>query len=565
MESRAAATTPCERPSGVAPRRLLWPVVRALLPVALLAGGCSDAPAPGGQADVAWPRPGSLSQEAGRGSFRFGAASAATQIEDQNIHTDWYAFTAPTEMGGLGHGTFVGDASRGYTLALDDVELLRSLHLDSYRFSIEWARVEPERDRIDEGALDHYSRFIDALIAAGIRPMVTVHHFSNPTWIDDPRDTSCTGGPGDTNLCGLGHPIGGPIVIEEMAEHARLLAERFGDRVDEWGTFNEPVNYILAAYGIGTFPPGKAMLFQFLDGFVPVVRDFLRAHAAMYRAIEEADTIDADGDGVAADTGLTLSVVDWVPARDNRPSSDPADLAARDRLVYALHYLAVDSVRNGSFDADLDGTPDESHPDWRGTIDWLGLQYYFRGGVTAATAAVPVLDLAPCFGEFDFGACVPPIDPTFCVPAMAYEGYAAGLGGLLADFHGRYPGLPLVVSESGIATETGARRAENVVRTLEQIHLAREAGVDVRGYYHWSLYDNFEWDLGFGPRFGLFRVDYSSYARIPTEGADVLGEIAGTRRLAAGQRARFGGLGPMTPEPGARSDAPFCTRAALGS
>jgi beta-glucosidase len=529
--------------------------------LASFSGACSDARRGD---DVAFAPTGPTSGDSGRGSFRFGAATAATQIEDQNTTTDWYLFTLPVADGGLGHGTFVGDASRGYTLALEDVRLLEELHVDSYRFSIEWARIEPERDAIDETALEHYDALIDRLGAAGIRPMVTLHHFSNPVWVDDPRDLACSGGPSDRNLCGLGHPSGGREVIAEMAEHARLLAGRYGDRVDEWGTLNEPINYLVAAYGLGTFPPGKAQLFQLVDEFMPVVRDYLSAHVAMYRAIQEADTFDADGDGIAASVGLTLAVVDWVPARDNQVSSDPADVAARDRLVYAFHHLAVDSLRGGTFDADLDGSPDEEHAEWQGTIDWLGTQYYFRGGVTAENGLLPALDLSPCFGPFDFGACLPPVDATFCIPEMGYEYWAPGLHGILRDFSLRWPDLPLLVTEGGIATEVGARRAENVVRTLEQIERARREGADVRGYYHWSLFDNFEWDLGFAPRFGLHLVDYATYARIPTEGASVLSEIARTRTLTAAERARYGGEGPMTPEPGVPAEVPLCTRAALG-
>ncbi|MEW6268235.1 MAG: family 1 glycosylhydrolase [Thermodesulfobacteriota bacterium] len=546
------------RPSSPLVAALLLTLVLTLV----LAAGCSDAER--GAQEIHFADVGPLAGEAGRGGFRFGAASAATQIEDGNPTTDWWVFTAPPELGGLGRGTFVGEASRGYTLALDDVRLLEDLRLDAYRFSIEWARVEPERDAVDEAALAHYDALLDRLLAAGIRPNVTLHHFSNPVWVDDPRDVACAGGPSDANLCGLGHPAGGPQVIAEMAEHARLLAARYGDRVDDWGTLNEPINYLLAAYGIGTFPPGKAKLFRLLDEFIPVVRDYLDAHAAMYRAIREADTIDADGDGVAAAVGLTLAVVDWVAARDNALSSDPQDLAARDRLVYAFHHLAVDSLRSGTFDADLDGTPDEEQPGWRGTLDWLGAQYYFRAGVTGENGIVPVLELSPCFAAFDLGACVPPIDPTFCVPAMGYETYAPGLYGILRDLSGRWPDLPLVVTESGIATEVGARRAENVVRTLEEIARARRDGVDVRGYYHWSLFDNFEWAEGFVPRFGLYLVDYATYARIPTGGATVLGEIARTRTLTDAQRERWGGEGPMTPEPSVAGDVRSCTKEALG-
>jgi beta-glucosidase/6-phospho-beta-glucosidase/beta-galactosidase len=545
-----------------APRRVGIALLGLVLET-VLAGGCSDANLPqGAPGDIAFARPGSISTAQGRGSFRFGAASAATQIEDQNVHTDWYVFTEPKSAGGLGHEPFVGDAARGYTLALEDIALLKEMHLDSYRFSIEWARVEPERGKIDEAAVQHYSDLIDGLVAAGIKPMVTVHHFSNPLWVDDPRDIACAAGPSDANLCGLGHPTGGPLVVEAMAEHARFLAKRFGDRVDEWGTLNEPVNYLLAAYGIGTFPPGKVTFGNLLGAFIPVVRDMLSAHAAMAKAIREADTIDADGDGVAASVGLTLSVADWVPSRANAESSDPADVAARDRLVYAFHHLAVDSLRDGTFDANLDGTPDESHPEWRDTLDWLGVQYYFRAGVTAAGGLVPVLNLTPCFGGFDLGSCIPPVDRSYCVPALGYEGNPAGVYGILRDFSARWPDLPLVVTESGIATELDVRRAEHVVRSLEQIDRARRDGVDVRGYYHWSVYDNFEWNEGFVPRFGLYRVDYATYARSATQGASVLGEIAGGRRLSAAQRFQYGGDGPMTPEVGAFAGTGPCAKAA---
>jgi beta-glucosidase len=549
---------------SMAPR----PLRRALLPLLALAfalPACSDdegtTPAPTGPEapDIDFAAIGSLSAPSGKGSFRFGAASAATQIEDQNPSTDWYVFTLPEDQGGLGKGSaFVGEASRGYTKALEDVALLQEMGLDSYRFSVEWARVEPQRDVIDEDALAHYDAFIDALVDAGIRPIVTIHHFSNPIWVDDPRDTACAAGPTDQNLCGLGDPTGGPQVIEEMAEHAALLASRFGDRVDEWGTLNEPVNYLLASYGIGTFPPGKSKLFDLLNGFVPVARDYLLAHAAVYDAIKQADTIDADGDGDPASVGLSLSVGEWVPARQNAVSEDPEDVAARDRVVYIYHHMLIDEIRAGRFDSDLDGELDEDLPEIKDTMDWLGVQYYFRTGVTGLNGLIPVLKLTPCFGSFDFGACVPPIDPSFCVPAMRYEHYAPGLYNVLTDFSTRWPDLPLVVTESGIATELGERRAENVVRALEQIDRARAEGVDVRGYYHWSLFDNFEWAEGFVPRFGLYKVDYTTYDRTPTAGADVLGAIAAARKLTSAQREQYGGDGPMTPEPGA-APGPLCT------
>lgn len=499
--------------------------------------------------DPQLPAIGPISGPGGKGSFRFGVASAATQIEDQNPAVDWYVWTAPPPDG-LGHGTFVGDASRGYSLAQQDIALLQDLHLDSYRFSIEWARVEPQRDVIDEAALAHYDAFLDALVAAGIRPLITLHHFSNPTWIDDPRAADCPDGPSDQNLCGWDHPEGGPLVVAEFAEHAAMIAARYGDRVDEWATLNEPINYLLAAYGTGQYPPGKAGLFGDTAGIlIPAARNYIRAHVAAYDAVKAADTVDADADGQPAHVGFTQAVGEWVPARDNQPSDDPVDIAARDRLVHVYHLLFVEALRQGAFDPDFDGSLDEPQPDWQGKLDWLGVQYYFRAGVTGDPGILPLIDVTPCFDAVDAGACLPPLDPTYTVPAMKYEHNPAGLHTVLTDFAARWPDLPLTVTESGIATTSGPRRAEVVVRALEQILRARDEGVDVRGYYHWSIYDNFEWALGYGPRFGLYTVDYATYARTPTAGAAALATIAAARGIPDDLAASHGGDGPLTPEP----------------
>ncbi len=532
----------------------------AALAASVTLAGCGgdDPPAP-----ISYGAMGPLVGDVGRTGWRFGAASAATQIEEFAPASDWAVWSRRQADGGLGRGkAFVGEASRGYSKAIDDVQLLVDANLDTYRFSVEWARLEPVRDQWDEAAFAHYGALLDALRARGIRPMITVHHFSNPVWIADPRDASCQqnptpGAPTDTNLCGLGSP-GGTQIVDEMAELAGELARRYGDRVDEWATLNEPVNYLIFAYGLGQFPPGRVLITSLLTDFVPVVRDYLAAHAAMYDAIKAADTSDADGDGVAAAVGLTLSVGNWQPAGGNHPSTDPLDVAARDRWAYLFHYLVTDAFVRGTFDPQLDGSGDEAHPEWLGKLEWLGLQYYFRAGVTGQAGAVPVLNLTPCFGPLDLGSCLPALDPTTCVPAMGYEFHAAGLYTVLKDFGARYPGLPMVITEAGIATEDGKRRAENVVRLLEQIERARAEGVDVRGYYHWSLFDNFEWVEGFGPRFGLYRVDYTTYARTATEGATVLGDIAAARTLTTAIRQAHGGDGPMTLEPGFPGDVAIC-------
>lgn len=495
---------------------------------------------------------GPLSGEAGRGSFRFGAATAAAQIEDGLTRNDWYAWSLPVDQGGVGRvEEFVGDAAFGYSRAIDDVELLRQAALDAYRFNPDWSRIEPARDAVDAEAIAHYRGLLEELQRSNIAPMVTIHHFSNPLWVDDFTDGLCalSDAPADTDLCGWGHPDGAALVIAELAEHAGRLAAEYGDLVDEWCTLNEPVNYLVASHGAGVFPPGASWLVGDFDRFMTVVRNFLEAHAAMYAAIVANDTVDADGDGSATSIGLSLSVIDWVPARGNEPSTNPVDVAAADKAAYIYHYLVPDALLNGRFDFDVDGVAEEEHPTWANTLDWLGVQYYFRNGVTGEFPVIAAVGGMFCFGEFDFGSCLPPEDETWWVPEMRYEFYAPGILRVLRDLDARFPTLPLVVTESGIATRSGSRRSENIVRTLEQIGIAQSEGVDVRGYYHWSLYDNFEWAEGYGPRFGLYTVDFENGAtRTATMGVETLRMIASRRGITDAAAATFGGNGPMTAE-----------------
>ncbi|MFF5449571.1 glycoside hydrolase family 1 protein [Streptomyces sp. NPDC012888] len=505
----------------------------------------------------AFPRIGPLTGPAGKKGFRFGVASSATQIEDRNPNTDWYKWTAPAPEG-MGKSPFVGEGVKGYTKALEDVRLIDDLNVDAYRFGVEWARIEPKRNVIDRAALDHYRKQLDALAARGIRPMITVHHFANPVWVDDPADNACANGPGDANLCGLDHPQGGPLVVKEMAEFAGLLARAFGDRVDEWVTVNEPMVYMTLSHSFGAGPPGKASLLQGdVPRFTAAQRTYVQAHVAMYEAIKAGDQVDADRDGAASSVGLTTGAQEYVPVRNGRLSDDPKDVAARDRYRQFVDYSVVDSLWQGKFDKDLDGTMDEAHPEWKGKLDWLGPQSYSRTGVSApggdpAGILYPVLNVEVCLAA----PSLPLLDSTYFVPTMGYETNPQGLSTVLREFGERYPGLPLVVTESGMATESGTRRAEHLVRALDEIQRVRAEGVDVRGYYHWSLMDNFEWLGGYTPRFGLYRVDRSTMERTPTEAATVYARIAAQRAVSPADRARYGGTGPLTPEPPAPPAGP---------
>ncbi len=456
--------------------------------------------------------------------FRWGAAGAAHQIEGGNTNNNWYQFETLPEFAGK-TAEPSGNAVDGYARYEEDADLAASLGAGvTYRLSIEWSRVEPSRDAWDEAEWQHYRDVLEALVARGVVPMVTLHHFTEPIWVQDLADLDCAAGPTDANLCGWTNPD----VPAEFAEFAHEAATRFGDLVDEWSTFNEPGGYLLSGYLGGAFPPGYLTISKtgIAERVVPVAEGLFDGHVAAYHAVHEADVVDADADGAAAMVGFTNSIQWIVPVDED----DPADVAAADRIRSLYAYIFPDAVISGLMDRDLDGVPEEAHPEWAGTVDQLGYQYYFRMYVKAEDGFPPVdavicdrtilelLGLSPA----SFGCPEPHPDD---VTQMDYEHYAAGLGLLAPALAERYPGVPLRVTEAGIATTTGRRRAESIVRQLAGLSDAIAAGAPVDGYIHWSLTDNYEWAEGFRPRFGLWTVDLDTYERTETEGAEVLRTI----------------------------------------
>lgn len=504
--------------------------------------------------------------------FLFGASSAATQIEEGNKNTDWWWYGLPESEGGAGKlKTPVGDAAMGYSLWTTDVNILAAMHLNSYRFSIEWGRVWPNGPDADydKEALAHYRKQILDMKDAGVKPMVTIHHFSNPIWTEDflhpqsKEPKECT--PTKENMCGWAGP-NQPAIIAALVKHTELLATELGDIVDNWCTINEPVNYIMAGWGMAAFPPGHSyMLDGHFNDMMDVFEGFLEAHSQMYDALKKLDTKDADGDGVPAFVGNTLSVSDWQPVRANKPSTDPEDVAAAERVDYVYNHFFTMSIRNGEFDRDWSSnkTTMEAKPHWKGKLDFVGIQYYFRAGVTSQPALLAAVAGTPCMpgSGIDMGSCLPPPeDPNHWIPAMGYEYWEQGLYNILTAYKDKYPDMPTIVTESGIAANNGVRRSEHVVRNLEQIHRAINDGADVRGYFHWSLTDNFEWAEGYDPHFGLYRMadPYNGdYSRIPTAGAYTYKQIMQDGgKLTTAVREKYGGYGPMTPETDEAGDFP---------
>jgi len=489
--------------------------------------------------------------------FRFGAATSAHQVEGGQ-HNNWTQWeTLPAFAGRTAEPS--GRAVDHFHRYEEDLDLVRWMGLDTFRLSLEWSRIEPVRGSYDPEALEHYRRVFEAMEDRGIRPSVTLHHFTEPVWLTDLtvltppfNESFCQDGPSDQDLCFWGNPE----AVKAFGQFCALTAEEFGDRVDEWMTFNELTGHWLNTTVTGAFPPGLTALTPMrLDtDALPVLRGLLSAHAACYRAIHENDRVDADGDGTAARVGMTTGTGMVRPADPD----NPRDTSAAQQGESLATFLTFDAVVFGLLDADFDAVPEESHPEWAGTLDLLGLQYY-ASTVVVGISLVPPFDGTPCLNvdndlviELErLIGCPPP--PTNDFPLGDEEPEAVygrqhdpeGLLEVLRKLHERYPGLPIVITENGFVDDD-EKRASSLVRHLVSCHNALAEGIPLEGYYHWSLLDNFEWGRGFLPRFGLVRIDYENgLERVPTVAARVFREITASGGLRQEHLDQRGGPGPL--------------------
>ncbi|WSV12257.1 GH1 family beta-glucosidase [Streptomyces prunicolor] len=407
--------------------------------------------------------------------FLWGVSTSAHQIEgaaDEREPSVWDRFEA--EPGRIKDGSTAAVACDHYHRHREDVALLADLGVDAYRFSISWPRVN------SPGGLDFYDRLVDELGEAGVRPVPTLFHWDLPVtqdWLQ--RDTA-----------------------SHFAEYVSLVADRLGDRVKKWITLNEPAEHTLLGHALGAHAPGKTLLFDAL----PVAHHQLLAHGLAVRALRAAGATDI---GIANSHGPT-----W-PA-----SQEPEDIEAANFYDLLLNRLFADPLLLGEYPSGLgELMPGDVESDLKvisEPIDWYGINYYAPSRVGAPQGA-----------EIEFGGLTLPAELPFSVREIenvpvtdfGWPVVPEGLTELLTTFRDRYGDRlpPVVITENGcsydgIGDQDRITYLDGHVRAL---HGALEAGVDVRGYFVWSLLDNFEWAEGYERRFGLVHVDYETQARTP--------------------------------------------------
>jgi beta-glucosidase len=430
--------------------------------------------------------------------FLWGASTAGFQVESGDAHTDWAHWVASPGKIKNGDSPDVGGPD-ALAHVDDDIAVLVNSGQNSYRLSIEWGRVYPtqadfDADTPDPAGLAAYDALFQKLAAAHVTPLVTLVHFSLPDWLSD-------GVPANFQ-----QPQGWERqgMVDEYVTWCTRVAKRWGSAVDWWVTINEPLPYVLGGFIQGSFPPGDVLN---VTRALAVAKIEARAHARCYDAIHAADTVDADGDGQAAMVSLAKHQRTFHPY----DTTEPDDATATTHVEYLWNQWFLNAIVHGDWDDDFDGAytgPNDvqGDPTLKGRADYLGINYYsdtlisaHRGIVIPApvSAAVYQANLPTGRPETDFG----------------WDIYPEGLGTVLDEAAGY--GLPIVVTENGLADVADANRARFLLEHLYQLGWAMQRGAHVVGYFHWALVDNFEWANGFCPHFGLASYDKTTGARTP--------------------------------------------------
>ncbi len=406
----------------------------------------------------------------------WGVATAAHQVEggcDNNNWSHWEKQTNARGQPRIKNDDKAGMACDHWNRYSQDIRLMKELGVKAYRFSVEWSKLEPRRGEFDDAAFAHYLDLCDALFEAGISPVVTLHHFTHPLWF---------------------HESGAFEKRENIEPFARFCEEVFGrlrSRVKMWCTINEPAVFATQGYFTGLFPPGRKDLQQTGE----VLVNLLEAHAVVYRRLK------ALPGGAEARIGLAKSIFQFEPWR----RASLLDWMVTGAVNRLFNDCLLDGLRTGKFRLHIPGLVrvKRSLPDARGSLDFVGLNYYSH-----LHARVRLDPKEPFELRYRQG------DTMTDMPYVIYpEGFYRALHQVATL------GVPIYVTENGIADAKDDRRALFIRRYLYAMHRAILAGCDIQGYFYWSLMDNFEWSEGYSMRFGLYEVDFKTQERRLREGA----------------------------------------------
>jgi len=377
--------------------------------------------------------------------FLWGTATSPTQVEG-HITNEWSGYVASD-------GGHCRIACNHYHRYEEDIGLMAGLGVNAYRLGIEWSRLQPAPFApLDASELDRYVHLLDCLKAAGITPMVVLHHFSNPPWV----------------LAGGGWRE--PATVAAFVDYVTRLVAALKDRVFIWNTFNEPDTYASLTYLLGGFPPFHKWRFF---SYRKVIQNMARAHELAGDAIRrQYDGPRQPEIGIAKNWtffGAFQFYALW-------------DHLLAETAHHAFNRFVLDAFLGGRR---------------RAASTFLGVNYYGRARLRHFQALVPTN-----------GVPSERLKKLGIVCDDMFERHPEGFGRILRNFYRRYR-LPIYITEHGAASRDDDFRIADLTRHLRELNGAMADGVDVRGFFYWSLLDNFEWQFGYSKKFGLFSVDFA--------------------------------------------------------
>ncbi len=405
--------------------------------------------------------------------FLWGCATASHQVEGNNTNNNWYAWEQAghtRDKAGLACDWWGGRWR-------EDMDRAAETHQNTHRFSIEWSRIQPTPDHWDEDALDRYRAMARGMTERGLMPLVTLHHFTDPLWLFE----NCGWEKEET--------------VALFEKYVRKVVTALKEYVTYWVTINEPNVYALSGYVTGDFPACN----KGLNVAIKVMANMLRGHAAAYRAIHEIQK--------EARVGYALHYRPQVAARP----WFPLDVLMRNIQHKGINMAFPSGISTGVMQSPLGSI---RIPEAKGTQDYLGLNYYSVDTVTFDPTQPATL----------FAKRYYPKDSDFSATRFIAN-IPTGLFDSLKWAVETYPNTPILITENGVEDPDDAMRPRYIAQHIQQMWRAINFNWPVKGYYHWSLVDNFEWERGWSQRFGLWGLDVNTQARIRRPSVDLYAEI----------------------------------------
>lgn len=417
-------------------------------------------------------------------NFKWCVATSAHQIEGYNRHSDWWLWESQGKVANKEHTQVAADH---WNRVESDVELISKLNANTYRFSIEWAKIEPQEGVWDQGAINHYVQEIKLLKKKGIEPFITLHHFTLPNWVAE------KGGWEWPDI---------PTAFERYSEKVFISLTKEA-QIQNWITINEPTVFLAAGYIAGTFPPGRKSDLSALK--TPLV-NILKAHGKSFHILKKLAQVKNEN--------IQVSMAHSMRVFDPKHSWNPLDQIISYYIDKIFNWAVLSAPITGELVMKVPFVVsiDEKLPEIKGTYDFIGFNYYNH-------------DLVSFSFTFPFHKFEP--TPGAPVNDLDWEIYPKGIYRIITEIHKRFPQFSIYITENGLADATDRQRKDYVEDHLIWVHKAISEGAPVQSYCHWSLMDNFEWEKGYGPRFGLYEVNYETQQRILRPSGHWFSAVAG--------------------------------------